>query len=1275
MNHHYNDNLSSNSFNDELEREFEKMIQAESASGPMNSDVAGGVGSGSPTRASYATRTDVTSAPSTTLDDFGELPRRFLALMNERFPPSSESPGEPPGLSTATPEQHLDWLRNTHNKLRAELATLAQQHQYRGAEIPMSTLPSYEGGEELGGLSGGSYSVMDALDSFPQFLDAIEDSFRAMDMLQATPSQHDSTPPSMPSTSSAPSLSPPLAFRGHGAQLSILEKIASEASSKRNYLTMFMSEGLTRRVQQDEALLRSSYCELYDFSLSLPEEGPSQIFLHSALGVIALHLYEIIWERKLLDDAVMATSDAFYEFQRLGENLEKLPSLIRGFAYGQRLLAQATGEGEKLSVPVQLLELAYDILKDVEGTPGRVEDFLHYELACCLCERSFLMEVDADLNSAINHLQTICKGEIASSDKLCRLGYSHLHRFNLHGDLDDLDRASRLAVQAAGMQSKTNMPDMDLDRASGLHLSALCLEQKFYLQLDAMYLDHAIAKCRTALPMLREKNPFLIRCKCDLALLLFLRYESCGDRRDLDAAEAELLNALVLETQEWNIHVPIRVVLSFVQAHKAESLTEMDEAVQLLLNARKTFSGPAYVESKIEEFVSRAYRHRYNTNKPTDDLHSALHHARRALEKSSPTSPRRAELSLYLGQLLMLVYKQDSDISHCNEALSYFTQATKGTSGRPTVRFQAAKEWADAAEACHSLALVDALEYGLHLLPTVAWVGHRMPVQYRILSSQSSTFTSRAAAHAIQQNQLEKAVVYLEMGRNVLWTQALQFRAGSTAQKHAADMEEGEYLADYLSREMHDDGNEVTDEQLVQMMDQLPPTFLDLFRSLGGAMKAVRKQSAEARGEARPMVDRKALNLLGDQVEQEYREASLHNAARRWQALRQDLQSLGDSLDPSGSSLHGRFPQIDDLDLVLRKGPVVIINTYNHRSDAIVLFHKVKEGGVGLRHVALPMMSADDVHVWAESLREGIRLFETQRCTLAKYEETVLIPILRSLWRCMVFPIVQNLKEYQDLREKIWWCPTGPLAFLPIHAAGPYHDNEPGLLELVASSYIPTLNSLIRASKAASESFRLLAVAQPKTPGYSSLPGAKKEMAVIQEQFHAHPEKVTVLMNDEATVHKFTQNLTDKTWLHFACHAEQDEAYPFHSSFFLHDGPLKLSKLMRMDLTRVQFAMLSACLTSAGDAALPDECIHLAAGMQFSGVRSVVATMWSVLDAVGVRAAKGVYRHLLSSSKSDESVLDPDPGDAAKALQLALLDMKKAKVPLAYRVPFIHLGL
>ena len=109
---------------------------------------------------------------------------------------------------------------------------------------------------------------------------------------------------------------------------------------------------------------------------------------------------------------------------------------------------------------------------------------------------------------------------------------------------------------------------------------------------------------------------------------------------------------------------------------------------------------------------------------------------------------------------------------------------------------------------------------------------------------------------------------------------------------------------------------------------------------------------------------------------------------------------------------------------------------------------------------------------------------------------------------------------------------------------------------------------------------------------------------------------------------------------------------------------------MNLDLSRMQFAYLSACLTSTGDFTLPDECIHLAAGMQFAGVRSLVATTWSVEDRAASMVTSKVYKELLK-----DGLENVQAEDTAEALHQAILSMKESKVPLTFLVPFIHLGV
>ena len=198
----------------------------------------------------------------------------------------------------------------------------------------------------------------------------------------------------------------------------------------------------------------------------------------------------------------------------------------------------------------------------------------------------------------------------------------------------------------------------------------------------------------------------------------------------------------------------------------------------------------------------------------------------------------------------------------------------------------------------------------------------------------------------------------------------------------------------------------------------------------------------------------------------------------------------------------------------------------------------------------------------------------------------------------------------------------------------------------------------------------MLAIAQPDAPGMSPLPAVRKELSTIERACARVSGPLTTLVGPDATAITASRALSSHTWLHITCHAHQDPHYPFDSAFHLHDGPLTLKTLMQLDLARVQFAFLSACLTSAGDTHLPDECIHLAAGLQFAGVRSAVATLWSVDDRAAAFVTDKVYGRLMKEGGSE-----PDPGEAARALHDAVLDRKAAGKPMVYWIPFIHVGI
>ncbi|KAG2108775.1 hypothetical protein BD769DRAFT_1365833, partial [Suillus cothurnatus] len=109
------------------------------------------------------------------------------------------------------------------------------------------------------------------------------------------------------------------------------------------------------------------------------------------------------------------------------------------------------------------------------------------------------------------------------------------------------------------------------------------------------------------------------------------------------------------------------------------------------------------------------------------------------------------------------------------------------------------------------------------------------------------------------------------------------------------------------------------------------------------------------------------------------------------------------------------------------------------------------------------------------------------------------------------------------------------------------------------------------------------------------------------------------------------------------------------------------------DIPRAEFAFLSACHTAVSDEKMPNEVIHLAAGLQFSGFKSVIGTLWEVNNAVAKHVVKAFYKYMFMDLKDGNSVV-MDCSRVAWALNCATHAMK-TKVPLEQRMVFIHIGV
>ena len=112
---------------------------------------------------------------------------------------------------------------------------------------------------------------------------------------------------------------------------------------------------------------------------------------------------------------------------------------------------------------------------------------------------------------------------------------------------------------------------------------------------------------------------------------------------------------------------------------------------------------------------------------------------------------------------------------------------------------------------------------------------------------------------------------------------------------------------------------------------------------------------------------------------------------------------------------------------------------------------------------------------------------------------------------------------------------------------------------------------------------------------------------------------MTSLISEHATVDTVVKGLRDHQLVHFACHATLEDGKPFKASFKLHGNErLTLLDIIRSRLPAAEVAFLSACHTAElTEESATDEGLHLAAAMQYCGFRSVVGTMWAMVDMDG----------------------------------------------------------
>ncbi|KAG9126960.1 hypothetical protein FRC07_001259 [Ceratobasidium sp. 392] len=612
----------------------------------------------------------------------------------------------------------------------------------------------------------------------------------------------------------------------------------------------------------------------------------------------------------------------------------------------------------------------------------------------------------------------------------------------------------------------------------------------------------------------------------------------------------------------------------------------------------------------------QGYFLRYLHQRKREDLQQAIQSSSLAVSSTPDNSPdkvsRLSDLSVLL-ECRLSVFENDADTAA--QRMSCLKQMAKSRRGDPEKRMNAAMKWAGLCAASDPPSSLEAFQCYMSLIPEMAWLGMTAKDRYKRVSRMADTILDPPSL-AVAFGQREAALEWLEQGRSIVWNQLLRLRTPT----------------------------------------ELPDTDASLASELMNVAYELQKTAS-----LRPLIHHTA-----DQEHLLEQSAQHHRClTERWESLvrqAKSLPGLNEQLGPKKAST---------LVQSARAGAVVVVMASMIGVIALV----IPQGGQNISDLLLGNSLLYDqlanAHKQLNLKRHNRARMERKFTTASKPETAGHYDMLGMLWNDIAWPVLDFLGYTEalpaDQLPRITWCTTGPLSFLPLHAAGDYTKPKCSLFDFAVSSYTPTLSALLEQPHIPADFSGVTLVGQEITAGFPRLPGTTDELNRISRQTQQTP--ITRLEGGEATCSAVLDAMQKHSWVHLACHASQNLADPISSAFHLHDGPLDLAAITDKHLKHADLAFLSACQTATGDKELSEEAVHLAAGMLMAGYRTVIATMWPIRDQDAPLVAERFYEYMLKDGV-------PDSRKAARALHYAVGCLREKVGVDAYMhwAPYIHMG-
>ncbi|KAH6888869.1 TPR-like protein [Coprinopsis sp. MPI-PUGE-AT-0042] len=936
-----------------------------------------------------------------------------------------------------------------------------------------------------------------------------------------------------------------------------------------------------------------------------------------------------------------------------------------------------TGDLYDIAEAISALHRAVELTpKGHADLPGYLNN-LGNSFLRCFEHTGDLSDIAKAIETQQRAVQLTPEGHADLPSRLNNLGSSFRCRFKCIGDLSDI--AGAISSQHRAVQLT---PEGHADLPAHLNNLGISFQHCFEHTGDLSDIAEAISVQHRAVELTPKGHAHLPGCLNNLGNSFLCRFEHTGDLSDIVEAITTQQRAVQL-TPEGHADLPGRLNnlgSSFLcrfghtgdLSDIAEAISAQHRAVQL------TPEGHADLPAHLNNLGS-SFQHRFECTGDLSDIAEAISAQHRAVQLTPKSHTNLPGHLNNLGNSFLGRFKHTGDLSDITEAISAqyravqltpeghahlpgclnnlgnsfrhrfehthseedlaasisnYTSAANSTFGPPRQRLIAARTWAHLLNQHHpqSLDILHAFDTALSLIALIAGLEESVQGRYAKLHDICG-IALKAASVACSLGRVDKALEWLEQGRCVVWSQLSNLRTPL--------------------------------DDLRLHNSQLAQSVTDISKQL--------ETAGLSRGQSHIDLSTSQKMSLED-------EARAHlKLARRWDDLLKRVRSI-----PGFESFLQPVPCSYLLRHLPASGPVVVINVDEQRCDAIALLAGLDKP----LHIPLPDFSLEKANKYRGDLKTNLERRTIRPGKQNRMQSEVVVrKILRDLWNEVVSPILNTLGFSLEQRvdpssknslPRIWWCPTGPLSFLPIHAAGTHSER---VLDYVVSSYTPTVIALTDRVKDHRQINKntsgLFLISQPNVPGTSPIPGTTKEVQSVFKMAAEKGDRAAMVRGSTLTVDECLQYMEHYSCSHLACHASQNAAEPLKSQFLFHTGSLNLATIIQRDLKNADLAFLSACQTSAGDEKLSDEAVHLAAGMLAVGYRRVVATMWSIGDRNAPEVANDFYSYLFGHQEegSGNSV---DGSVSAYALHHAVQQLRQrldnSENSLLAWAPYVHFG-